>query len=392
MAFGQVRKYYPAVTTAQRNLHPICSCTYVPLGATTLAATYTRNASNRLIVIDVDKESYRDPKLPFRDIRNTAVARVTDTKLVVIGSTATAPDAIYLVDLERPSELQMLKSSADLGLPTLLYSQAEHISFPRVNGEATDGLGHALYLPPHNPEYKAPEGVLPPLIVSLHGGPTAHVGPGLSLMSQYWTSRGYAFAHVNYAGSSGYGRVYRDRLNGTWGVADVADAASCVAHLVSTSRVDPSRVGIRGGSAGGYGVLQALCVYPNIWAGGVSLYGISGLKALTQDTHKFESHYAFKLILEDGMSQEEQEKVYCDRSPYYHADKIKAAVLLLQGSEDKVVPPSQTRDTERTVKENGGDVEVIIFDGEGHGFRQEKHVKKAIEEEERWWVKTLLRT
>lgn len=320
------------------------------------------------------------------------MARISDTKLVVIGSTATAPDALYLIDVKHPSEPKVLESSADLGIPTSLYSKAEHISFPRVYGNNKDGLGHALYLPPKNPEYEAPEGAVPPLVVHLHGGPTAHEAPGLSLRSQYWTSRGYAFADVNYAGSSGYGRAYRDRLNGQWGIADVADAASCVAHLVSTSRVDPSRVGITGGSAGGYGVLQALCVYPDIWAGGVSLYGISGLKAFTEDTHKFESHYLFALTFDVGTSEEEKEKIYRERSPYYHADKIKAPVLLLQGSVDKVVPPSQTRDMERTIKEKGGDVEVVIFEGEGHGFRQGKNVKRAIEEEERWWVKTLLRT
>lgn len=320
------------------------------------------------------------------------MARISDTKLVVIGSTATAPNALYLIDIKNPSETKVLKSSADLGIPTSLYSEAKHISFPRVYGDKKDGLGHALYLSPKNPEYRAPEGVLPPLVVHLHGGPTSHVAPGLSLMSQYWTSRGYAFANVNYAGSSGYGRAYRDRLNGQWGIADVADAASCVAHLVSTSLVDPSRVGITGGSAGGYGVLQALCVYPDIWAGGVSLYGISRLKALTEDTHKFESHYLFALIYDDGTSEEEKEKIYQERSPYYHADNIKAPILLLQGTEDKVVPPSQARDMERTIKDKGGDVEVVIFEGEGHGFRQGKNVKRAIEEEERWWVKTLLRT
>lgn len=391
MVFGQVRRSFPTEGTVPQAYPSSDSCTYVPLDASTLAATYTRNASNRLIIIDTTQNSYSDPGLPLNDIRNEALARISDTKFVVIGSTATAPAALYLIDLEHPSEPQVLKSSADLSLSTLLYSEAEHISFPRVYGDKKDGLGHALYLPPKNPEYKAPDGLLPPLIVGLHGGPTAHEAPGLSLMSQYWTSRGYAVAHVNYAGSSGYGRAYRDRLNGQWGIADVADAASCVAHLVSSSRVDASRVGIRGGSAGGYGVLQALCVYPDLWAGGVSLYGISGLKALTEDTHKFESQYLFALIFEDDASEEDKEAIYRDRSPYFHADKIKAPVLLLQGSVDKVVPPSQTRDMERTIKEKGGDVEVVLFEGEGHGLRQGKNVKRAIEEEERWWGRTLLR-
>jgi len=356
----------------------------------TLIAAYTKDAADRLAVINVKSNSWTDPQFPLVEIRNNAIRRVSDTNFVVIGSTSTAPTALYQLDITNPSKVKTLKTSMEVNIPSSLYSEAEHISFPRVYGEDKDGEGHALFLPPKNPEYQAVAGKRPPLIVYIHGGPTGHEGPGLSLFRQYYTSRGYAFVAVNYAGSTGYGRAYRDRLYGTWGVSDVADAASCVAHLASASLIDRSHVGITGGSAGGYAVLQSLCVYPDVWAGGVSLYGISDCKALIEETHKFESRYIGNLLCDDKLSTEEKEKIYRDRSPLYHADNISAAVLLLQGSEDKIVPPNQAWDIEMAIKKNGGEAKVIIFDGEGHGFIQGKNVKTAVEEEEKWWVKTLL--
>ena len=366
------------------------SCTYASLTADTLIATYTKDAADRLAVIDIKSDSYKDPGFPLVEIRNNALRRVSDTSFVVIGSTLTAPSALYHLDILNPSKVKVLKTSMEVDIPSSLYSEARHVSFPRVYGEDKDGEGHALFLPPKNPGYQAPAGKLPPLIVTIHGGPTAHEGPGLSLFRQYYTSRGYAFVTVNYAGSTGYGRAYRDRLYGKWGISDVADAASCVSHLASTSLIDPSRVGIVGGSAGGYAVLQSLCVYPEVWTGGVSLYGISDCKALIQDTHKFESRYIGKLLCPDNLSEDEKEKIYRDRSPLYHADNITAAVLLLQGSDDKIVPPNQAWEIEKVIKKNGGEARVIIFEGEGHGFIQGKNVRTAIEEEEKWWVKTLL--
>ena len=344
----------------------------MPLNVDTLVATYTREAANRIIVIDLKTNSYIDPRLPFNNVQGNAIRRVSNTRSVIIASTPTAPKALYLVDLTSPSALKILAKSANISLSSTLFSQAEHVSFPRVYGEEKDGLSHALYLPPLNPNYSAPPNTLPPLLIDLHGGPTSHVSPGLSLNTQFHTSRGYAVAHVNYSGSSGYGRAYRDRLNANWGIADIADAASCVAYLAATSRIDPSRVGIVGGSAGGYGVLQALCVYPKIWAGGVSHYGISGLKAPASDTHKFQSHYCDRLLFTEGMSAEDREKVLRDRSPCFHADRITAAVLLLQGTEDKVVPPDQASEMARVIEENGGEARVVLFPGEGHGFSTER--------------------
>lgn len=341
-----------------------------------------------MILIDIETGSWRDPGFPFVDVQR--LAKVSDTRFTVIGTTRNRPPALYQVDTDDFSSHKILKSSTDLDIPDSLYSTAEHISFSRVIGDYKDGSAYAMFSPPHNPDYRAESGTLPPLVVQLHGGPTSHVTPGLFLSAQYWTSRGYAHVSVNYAGSTGYGRAYRDLLNGKWGILDVADAASCVAHLSASSKVDSSRVGICGQSAGGYGVLQALCDHPKIWAGGISIYGISSLKALLEDTHKYEKHYMDALLFNDATSPEQQEQILHDRSPLLHAGNITAPVLLLQGTEDKVVPPNQTKEMEKTILECGGKVRVVMFEGEGHGFRQKKSIRKSLQEKEDWFCTTLV--
>jgi dipeptidyl aminopeptidase/acylaminoacyl peptidase len=170
----------------------------------------------------------------------------------------------------------------------------------------------------------------------------------------------------------------------------VDDSASCVAHLAKSGLVDGTKAGIVGESAGGYGVLQSLVTFPRIWAAGNSLYGIGNLKALAMDTHKFESHYLYSLIFPEGASEEEKERVYRDRSPCLHADKIESPLLLLQGADDRVVPLEQSVEMERVMKKDGKDVKLVVFEGEGHGFRMQKNVRASILEEEKLWRRTLL--
>lgn len=357
-----------------------------------MVAAYIREAASRLIVIDLTTGAYKDLQIPIIDLNFNGIRRVSDNSFTVIGSTGITPSALYLIDIKSSSHIKVLKSSTDVIIPNGFVSKAEHISAPRL--DVGKDKTYALYNPPNNPNYVAPKGTLPPAIMLMHGGPTAQSTPGLSLVIQYWTTRGYATIEVNYVGSSGYGRAYRDALNGKWGISDVEDAASVAGYLVSEGYIDPNRIGIVGGSSGGYVALQALCNFPKIWAGGISLYGISGLEILYKTTHKFEAHYMDYLLFggAKNIDDKEKEALFHDRSPCYHADKIKAPTLLLQGSDDKVVPPDQAIDMEKSIKAIGGDVRLVMFDGEGHGFRKAPNVLKAKEEEEAWWTKTLVRS
>ena len=344
-------------------------------------------------MIDLKCSTYEFPEFPSIDNLTPSIQRVSDRHYVFIGSTTDKPEALYSVESKQQVELSILKSSSALSLSPMYYSTLEPISFTRVHGGEKEGFSHAMFMRPLNPRFIGPKNELPPLILHMHGGPTDHVGPGLSIAWQYWTTRGFALAAVNHSGSSGYSRAYRSRLDGQWGIADVADAASCVEHLASAGLIDRTRVGIEGGSAGGYACLQALCSYPNMFTGGISLYGISDLKALIQDTHKFESHYADSLLFgSDGkLSDEEKEKVLRARSPLYHAERIKAATLLLQGLKDMVVPPNQAQGMIDVIKEHNGDAKIVFFEGEGHGIGKAENVEKLVVEEEQWWRKTLVR-
>jgi dipeptidyl aminopeptidase/acylaminoacyl peptidase len=324
------------------------------------------------------------------DVQYASIRRISDHKFTVAGSRTVSPTSLYTLDM-KSKQPAILRSTTSISLPPSFFSKSKAISFPRTYGEDKTGLSHAIFIPPHNPDFTPVPGTKPPLIVYVHGGPTASASQGLSLVSQYWTSRGYAYVSVNYAGSLGYGRAYVESLNTFWGIKDVDDCASCVAYLVEQGMVDGSKIGITGGSSGGYTVLQALCKYPEIFTAGNSLYGISNLELLATGTHKFESHYLFPLMFAKGTPEAEQAKILRDRSPCYHAERIRSPLLMLQGVDDKVVPLDQALAMEKVLKEEGKDVKLVIFEGEGHGFRKEENVKAATEEEERLWRRTLVR-
>jgi dipeptidyl aminopeptidase/acylaminoacyl peptidase len=224
----------------------------------------------------------------------------------------------------------------------------------------------------------------------MHGGPTSHVSPILDLKAQYFTSRGYAYVHVNHTGSTGFGRAYRQALNYNWGIKDVEDILSCIDHLANQGLIDRTRVGIRGGSAGGYAVLQSLVSYPKVFAAGCSLFGVGNLKELCAKTHKFESHYIWDLIFPSDTSENEKARIMKDRSPCFHADKIESPLVLLQGNKDNVVPIGQAIEMEKILRDAGKDVKLVIFEGEGHGWKGGKTIKSSIEEEEALWRRTLV--
>ncbi len=235
---------------------------------------------------------------------------------------------------------------------------------------------HGLFYPPTNPDVAAPPGELPPLLVLVHGGPTSRSDPAYASAVQFWTTRGFAVLDVNHGGSTGYGRTYRQRLDGQWGVVDIDDCVSGVASLVADGLVDGRRVAIRGGSAGGYTTLRAL-TSSDVFAAGTSLYGISDLRALLVDDHKFESRYTTTLVA----PWPEAEAVYRERSPVFHIDDLHGDLLLLQGADDLVVPVAQAELMAEAMRAAGKEVELVIYEGEGHGFRQASTIVDALTRE-----------
>lgn len=277
-----------------------------------------------------------------------------------------------LVRINRTGELTEIKRAVSVTIDPQYFSAAEPISWPTPDG----AQAHGFFYPPSKPTVTAPTAQRPPLIVLSHGGPTGAASPALALSLQYWTSRGFAVLDVNYGGSTGYGRVYRDRLTGNWGIVDVDDCCSGAACLVDRGLVDPQRLAIRGGSAGGYTTLAALA-FRRTFVAGVSKYGIGDLEALATDTHKFESRYL------DGLvgPYPQQRQIYLDRSPIHHVDELDCALLILQGADDKVVPPAQSIQMADAVRAKGRPVALRVYDGEGHGFRMAENVKDATESE-----------
>jgi dipeptidyl aminopeptidase/acylaminoacyl peptidase len=231
------------------------------------------------------------------------------------------------------------------------------------NGDGLQVSG--WYYPPASSGFRAPAGELPPLITLTHGGPTSCATPDYSTSYQFWTSRGYALLDVNYGGSSGFGRRYRTRLNGRWGLVDVDDCVTGAQAMAARGLADPDRLVIRGGSAGGYTTLRALTA-TEVFQVGISLYGVGDLEALARDTHKFESHYHETLV---GPYPQER-ATYRDRSPVHHLDRLSAPILLLHGLDDKVVPPNQADLMADAARAKGLPVAVVMFAGEGHGFRR----------------------
>ncbi|GJM38371.1 MAG: peptidase [Acidimicrobiales bacterium] len=252
--------------------------------------------------------------------------------------------------------------------------EPEFISFP--TGEDGSEIAHGLFYPPTNPDHVAPAGERPPLLVLAHGGPTAQARRQLQTAILFWTSRGIAVVDVDYRGSTGYGRAYRQALDDRWGIADVEDCVAAARHLADRGDVDPDRLMIRGGSAGGFTVLSALAFH-DVFAVGASRYGVADLEALATDTHKFEARYLDSLV---GPYPEARD-VYVARSPINHVDQLAAPMIVLQGDEDEIVPPNQSEMIVDALRAKGVEVEYLLFEGEQHGFRKAENIVAALEAE-----------
>lgn len=313
---------------------------------------------------------------------------VKDGSFTSLGYPAAAIDAVALVgshllvhgspvddharvELFDPStgERAMLRGSSERPVEPAVLSVAQPLTW-----DGPDGPVHGWYYPPTNAGFAAPQGELPPLVVKSHGGPTSMAEAGYSSFVQFWTSRGFAYLDVNFGGSTGFGRDYRNRLRGRWGLVDVADCVAGVQALCARSLADPRRVSIEGGSAGGYTTLQALTT-SDVFAAGVSSYGIGDLETLATDTHKFESRYLDGLV---GPYPEARD-TYVERSPIHHVDRLATPMLILQGRDDRVVPPQQAEAMAAAVRAKGLPVALLVFDGEGHGFRRSETLRAVLE-------------
>jgi dipeptidyl aminopeptidase/acylaminoacyl peptidase len=335
-----------------------------------LVCTYTQNGSWYFALLDTERKNLTNFDIPYTTISHLQVNPQT-RQVLFIGGSPTQPTGIVRLDLDQSSQ-EILKQSSNLNIDPGYLSIPSAIAFPTTNGQTAYGW----YYPTQNKDYTAPEGNLPPLLVKSHGGPTAATSASFNLRIQYWTSRGFAFLDVNYGGSTGYGRDYRERLNGNWGIVDVDDCVNGAKYLVEQNKVDPNKLAISGGSAGGYTTLAAL-TFRDTFKAGASHYGISDLEALARDTHKFEARYLDGLI---GKYPEEKE-IYIQRSPINFTEQLSCPVAFFQGLEDKVVPPNQAKMMVEALTKKGIQVLYVPFEGEQHGFRKAENIKRALDEE-----------
>ena len=355
-------------------------------------ATAITHATSKIVLIDTVDLSMRDLGLPYVDIgfRANGIYRVSPNSFAIVAASATSFQELALISITPSFETQrkVLTSTASFELAPEYISRAQEFTAPQKYGPRCDGNVHMFYFPPRNPDFQADGSHPSPVLVYVHGGPNGNVTPALNLEIQFYTTRGFAVCAVNYTGSAGFGREYRERLSGYWGQVDVGDAVSAVEHLANEGLIDKSRVGIYGGSAGGYLTLQALHMYPDVWAAGISSYGISDVKMLQADSYKFESQDVDRLLLCKTEYKDREEELK-KRSPCFYAEQIKAPLLLLQGTVDMVVPVAQARMMASAMHVHGRVAEVVEFQGEGHGWHGHKAILESFKQKENWWKRHL---
>ena len=337
-------------------------------GPNEIVCLYSEPGGTRLGRIDLDAGAMKQVVLIYTSLHNV---QVSGRKAAFFAGSATLAERVLTLDLETGAqEVVRVSNPAHVDSGNLSISKA--IEFPTEGGLTA----HAFYYPPKNRDSEAPPSEKPPLVVHCHGGPTGSAGPTYAFEYQYWTSRGIAVVDVNYGGSHGYGRAYRRRLNGNWGEVDVDDCINAARYLVEQGLVDEERVSITGGSAGGFTALLSL-TKRDFYNAGASHFGIGDLETFIKDTHKFESRYVDTLV----GPYPERADLYRDRSAVYFADNLKVPVILFQGLEDKIVPPSQAEEFVAVCRKKMLPYAYVPFEGEQHGFRQEKNIRRSIEGE-----------
>ncbi len=331
-------------------------CSHVEQGVSRLETIETQ--TGKLTVIDS----------PFTDIQ---FLKAANGVAVFRAGSPTEVASITKFDVAT-GQFETLRRANEQEVYPQYFSVPRAIEFPTESGLTA----HGFFYPPQNPDFRALDGEKPPLIVKSHGGPTAAASTALSLSVQFWTSRGFAVLDVNYGGSTGYGRQYRERLNKKWGIVDVDDCVNGAKYLVDRGEVDGQRLIITGGSAGGYTTLCAL-TFRNAFKAGASHFGVSDAEALARDTHKFESQYLTGLL----GPYPARKDIYFERSPINFTERLSCPVIFFQGLEDKVVPPNQAEKMVEAIRSKGIPVAYAAFEGEQHGFRQAQNIKRALEGE-----------
>ena len=339
-----------------------------------ILCSVTQNGQMSLNRLDTKNGRLRNLNRPYTHIYDLHTA---DGFAYFAAGTPLQPPCIIRLNLETEEDT-VLKCSSKLAVAEDDKSLMQGIEFPTADGQ----LAYGFFYPPQNHAYQAPEDAKPPLIVMSHGGPTGSARAVFSIDKQYWTSRGFAVLDVNYGGSTGFGRAYRQRLNGQWGIVDVQDCINGARYLVEQDLVDGQKMAIRGGSAGGYTTLCALTFY-DIFGAGASYFGVSDIEALAKETHKFESRYLDNMV---GPYPQRRD-LYVERSPIHFTDRISCPIIFFQGLEDRVVPFSQAEMMFEAVKANGISTAYLPFPGEQHGFRRAENIKRTLEAELYFYAK-----
>ncbi len=341
---------------------------YAFAGPDEIVCLYSEPGGTKLGRIDLNTGAMQQVELLYSGLSSV---QANGRKIALFAGSPTLAERVLTIDLARGAH-EVVKVSNPAHLDAGNLSLPKAIEFPTEGGLTA----HATYYPPKNQLYEAPPGEAPPLMVQCHGGPTGSAGPGYAFEYHYWTSRGFAVVDVNYGGSSGYGRAYRMRLNGNWGVVDVDDCINAARYLVEHGMGDGNRVWITGGSAGGFTVLLSL-TKRDFYDAGASHFGIGDLELFVKETHKFESHYVDTLV----GPYPERADLYRDRSAVHFADQLKCPVILFQGLDDKIVPPSQAEEFVAVCEQKKLPYAYVAFEGEQHGFRQEKNIRRTMEGE-----------
>jgi len=368
---GQIERLHPTEGEFAQAFWVFGLSQYAFLDDGRIVCAVTQNAEERLHILDPGSRALTPLELPYVTYSRSPI-RALGKRLAFCAAGTKSPTAVVTIDLET-GKRHTVRTSLQVDVDPSYFSVGKPIAFPGADGETA----YAFFYEPTNPKFEGPSDELPPLVVNIHGGPTDHETNALVLESQCFTSRGIAVVDVNYGGSTGYGRAYRERLNRRWGEVDVGDAVGAVRDLEASGRIDRDRVAIIGGSAGGYTTLLALAVTDE-FAAGISAFGIADLELLAAETdHKFESQYERSLV----GPYPERVDLYRERSPINHADRISAPLLIMQGLEDKVVPPVQAETIIEALRERNVPYAYLAFEGEGHGFRRADSRRRMYEAE-----------